>query len=325
MTMNENSQGTRLKCLSGPILVPLDGTDVAEGILPWVSRIAKKANIPLVLLTVVDPNSIEYPSGAPLSSQSSTREDWTIFRDQIEESSRIHTLDTLNAMAARLRDNGVSAEAKATLGNPAEQILRASEEEGCGLIAMSTHGRNLIGRSILGSVTDKVLHSSSVPVLTVTPDRAKAYQEKGATLATIVAPLDGSELAERVLPYVEEMAGSLSLEVLLVRVVRMEYPSYLYTETAIQFPDFTEDIVREAGRYLEGVSKNLRAKGLTVENRVLRGAPAPALLNLARETTGNLIAMTTHGRSGLDRWMMGSVTEALIRGSGDPVLVVRPQ
>ena len=324
MARSEIDQGAGLKYLSGPILVPLDRSEVTEGIVPWVSQIARKANAPLVLLTVVDPDGIDYPSGAQVSPQSSTREDRAIFRHQIEENARVHALDALKAMATRLKDDGVSAEVKSTVGNPAEQILRVSEDEGCGLIAMSTHGRNFIGRSILGSVTDKVLHSSRAPFLTVTPDRAKAYQGEGEALTTIVTPLDGSELAERVLPYVEEMASILSLEVLLVRVVRIEYPSYYYTEVAARLPDFSEDMVREAERYLKGVSNTLQDKGLTVETRVLRGAAAPALLNLAQETPRNLIAMTTHGRSGLNRWMMGSVAEALIRGSGDPVLVVRP-
>ncbi len=325
MTMSETSQATALKCLSGPILVPLDGSDVAEGILPWVYRIAKGANAPLILLTVVDPDGLEYPSWLSPFSQTATRDDWTVFWDQIEENSRIHALDALTSKAAHLRDNGITATAKAVVGNPAEQIRRVAEDEECGLIAMSTHGRNPVGRSILGSVTDKVLHSSSVPVLTITPDKAETYRKEGEALTTIVVPLDGSELAEQALPYAEELAGALSLEVLLVRVVMLEYPSYLYAETAIGLPDFTESMVEEAGRYLEGVAKALKDKGLTVRHRVLRGASAPALLNLAHQTPGNLIAMTTHGRSGLSRWMMGSVTEALIRSSGDPVLVVRPR
>jgi nucleotide-binding universal stress UspA family protein len=224
-----------------------------------------------------------------------------------------------------LRIRGVSAEGRAILGNPAEEIVRVSEDEGCGLIAMSTHGRNLIGRSILGSVTDRVLHSASVPVLTITPDRARMYQEEGTTLNTVVVPLDGSELAELALPYAEELATALSLEVLLVRVVRTDHLAFSYEEFAGRIPDFTSDLEREAARYLEAVSEGLRNRGLAVGHRVLGGAPAPSLLDLARETPRNLIAMTTHGRSGLTRWVMGSVAEAMIRGSGDPVLVVRPR
>ncbi len=312
--------------LSQPILVPLDGTDVAEGILPYVSEIARKANVPLVLLAVVDPGAIDYPTSLPPLYPSAVREAGILYRDQVEESSKEHALHSLNAIALRLQDQGLKVETRASVGNPAEEILRVAGEE-CGLIAMSTHGRNLIGRSILGSVTNKVLHSSSVPVLTITPDKAKKYQEEeDAALTTIVVPLDGSKLAERVLPCVEELARLLSLEILLTRVVRVEYPSYYtYAEFATRIPHFTADMAREALGYLERVSEGLKRKNLSVRHQVLRGDPAPALLDLAHETSRNLIVTTTHGRSGLSRWMMGSVAEALVRGAGAPVLVVRPQ
>lgn len=325
MTMIESSQETPLKSLSGPILTPLDGTDITDGILPWVSRIARQLNSPLILLTAIDPDDIGYPFGMPTHSPLSTGQEWTTFRNQLEENARSHALDRLNALASLLKDQGMAAEARVVLGNPAEQILRVSEAEGCGLIAMSTHGRNLIGRSLLGSVTNRVLLSSAVPVLTVTPDKAKMFEEAETDPTTIIAPLDGSELAEMALPYIEELAGVLSLEVLLVRVVILEHPAYFYTDFGEKLHDFTEDMVAEAERYLDGVSQDLRNRGLKVRRLVLRGAAAPVLLNLARETPRNLIAMATHGRSGLTRWMMGSVTDALIRGSGDPVLVVRPQ
>ncbi len=320
MDPNQGGQVAGPGCLSGPILVPMDGTEVSEGILPWVARIAGQADARLILLTAVDPSGIDYPPTGP-----STQPDWGTFRNQVEDNSRTHAQNALQAEVEWLRVRGVSAEGRATLGNPAEEIVRVSEDEGCGLIAMSTHGRNLIGRSIMGSVTDRVLHSANVPVLTITPDQAKIYQEEGTTLNTVVVPLDGSELAELALPYAEELATVLSLEVLLVRVARTEHPSFSYSEFAGRMPDFASALVGEAARYLEAVSMGLRNRGLNVRRQVLRGAPAPALLDLARETPRNLIAMTTHGRSGLTRWMMGSVAETLIRGSGDPVLVVRPR
>ena len=320
MDPNQTGQRAGIGCLSGPILVPMDGTELSQGILPWVARIAGQANAPLILLTAVDPGGIEYPPAG-----SSTQQDWGTFRNQVEENSRTHAQDALQAVVEWLRIRGVSAEGRATLGNPAEEIVRVSEDTGCGLIAMSTHGRNLIGRSIMGSVTDRVLHSASVPVLTISPDRAREYQDEGTTLNTVVVPLDGSELAELALPYAEELAAVLSLEVLLVRVARTDHPAFSYAEFAGRMPDFASELVGEAARYLEAVSVGLRNRGLTVRHQVLRGAPAPALLDLAQETPRNLIAMTTRGRSGLTRWMMGSVAEALIRGSGDPVLVIRPR
>lgn len=325
MTVNDVVEDGAVNILSQPILVPLDGTDIANGILPYVSQIAKRANVPLVLLTAVDPDAIDYPSSTMSAVPTSTGEPMVIYRNQFEESSRVHAQDSLHRVAARLRDDGIKAKSIATIGGPAEEILRVSEKEGCGLIAMSTHGRNPIGRSILGSVTDRVIHASDVPVLTVTPERAKKYHEEGETLTTIVVPLDGSVLAQRVLPYVERLARILSMDVLLARVVRTEHPTYTDTELGFRVTEFTEEVNREATEYLEQISQHLRDKGLTVRNQLLTGSAAQALVKLAHETPRNLIAMTTHGRTGLSRWMMGSVASTLVRRSGDPVLVIRPQ
>ena len=225
-------------------------------------------------------------------------------------------------MAAGLEDEDITAEVRATVGRPAEEILRVADEEGCGMIAMSTHGRNAITRGILGSVTDKVLHASDAPILTIAPERARKYQEDKASLETLVVPLVGSELAERALPYAEKLAGLLSLKILLARVVRFERPHY--TVSGVELPDLTEQLVHEASEYLEGISKEVGSRGLKVETKVLRRAPAPVLLDLAHQTPQSCIAMTTHARSGLSRWMMGSVAEALVRGSGEPVLLIRP-
>ena len=323
MTANESNEGPVGTLLSQPILIPLDGSDVAEGILPYVSQIAKKEDNPLVLLSVVDDDAIEYPSSILISPSSSHPEVGITYRKQIEETARSHALDKLNGIADSLREEGLAVEARATLGRPSEEILRVAEEEGCRLIAMSTHGRNAIARGILGSVTDRVLHSSSTPVLTITPERAENFRNgRGETLKTILVPLDGSELAERALPYAEELARFLSLDVLLVRVVSF-HPAF-HTEFGARLADLGEAVVEESAQYLSGVSKQLEDAGLTVQTRVLRGTAARVLLEVARDTPGSLIAITTNARSGLSRWVMGSVAEALARGSGDPVLIVRP-
>lgn len=330
--------------LSRPILVPLDGTDVSEGILPYVSQLAKGANVPLLLHGVVDPDTIYYPvpKEFPESSQrlmpSGTY--WPIIsdtqppppsaslgavhRDQVESAELDRAQGMLRDIAGRLRDEGVKTEFKATIGHPATEILRVAEQEKCGLIAMSTHGRNPIGRAILGSVTDRVIHSSTLPVLAVTPEKAKMYEEReGVALTSVLVPLDGSEFAELALPYVEQLARSLPLEVLLVSAIAEENPSYIDGgQTGLR--EVSGQLEEDAAEYLDGVSERLRDKGMTVQSRVIRGSPAQALVSLAQDTPNDLVAMTTHGRSGLSRWMMGSVAEAMIRASGDPVLVVRP-
>ena len=323
MTMQQSVEGPVTTFLSQPILVPLDGSDVADGIVPYVSQIAKMGNAPLVLLTVVDVDALDYPNWVSTLQPTSDMEAGHTYKHRFEENARIHAYDKLKKMAAGLENEDITVEVRATVGRPAEEILRLADEEGCGLIAMSTHGRNAITRGILGSVTDKVLHASDAPVLTIAPERARKYQEDGASLETIVVPLDGSEFAERALPYAEKLAGLLSLGISLARVVRFERPHY--TDSGIELPNLTEQLVDEASEYLNRISKKLGSRGLKVETRVLRGAPAPVLLDLAHKTPRSFIAMTTHARSGLSRWMMGSVAEALVRGSGEPVLLVRTQ
>ena len=233
--------------LSRPILVPLDGTDVAEGILPYVSEVAKKGNVPLLLLGVVDPRGIHYPptaidrpageiselgAGGVTVDDPASRpagETSVLYRDQIENAAMANVLEKLDAVAGGLREKGITVSVRSSIGSPAEEVLRVAEEEGCGIIAMSTHGRNAITRGILGSVTDRVVHASTLPVLTVTPERAKEYLNlEGASLRTVMVPLDGSDLSERALPYAVELARSLSLELLLVRAVTLDSSSDAY-------------------------------------------------------------------------------------------------
>ena len=323
MTMQQGIEEPVAAFLSQPILVPLDGSDVADGIVPYISQIAKMGNAPLVLLTVVDVDALDYPSWVSTLPPTSGMEAGHIHKHRFEENARVHAYDKLKKMAADLENGDITAEVRATVGRPAEEILRVAEEEGCGLIAMSTHGRNAITRGILGSVTDKVLHASDAPVLTIAPERARKYQEDEASLETVIVPLDGSEFAERALPYAEKLASQLSLGILLARVVRFERPHY--ADSGVELPDLTEQLVDEAVVYLERVSQEVGSRGLKVETKVLRGAPAPVLLDLAHQTPQSFIAMTTHARSGLSRWMMGSVAEALVRGSGEMVLLVRTQ
>ena len=198
-------------------------------------------------------------------------------------------------------------------GKAAEEILRVANDEGCGLIAMATHGRNLVGRALLGSVTDKVLHASEVPVLVITPEKAQEHHgSEEPLLSSVVAPLDGSELAERSLPHVENLAQTLSIGVVLLRVVTGTYPA--------TYP--LEELERQAARYLDTVARRLRDRDLKVTTQVLRGAPGLAVAEFARFNPQSIIVITSHGRSGITRWLMGSVAEALVRSSGDPVMVI---
>ena len=326
--------------LSRPILVPLSGTDVAEGILPFISELATKANVPLLLHGVVDPehaNEVDAlrdltgtqhlddrgdEEEADDQLKGPYREDGIDRHDQAASAAKMRAADRLNEVANKLESQGIHATVHITYGNPAMEILRVAEEEQCGLVAMSTHGRNPVVRGILGSVTDQVVHHTTLPVLTVSPQKARQFREtEGAFLNTVILPLDGSELAEGARPYVEKLARSLSLEVQLVRVVTLDYPAYA-TGWFADMSGMSYQLEPQATKYLESVAQELGWKGLEVETRVLRGSPTQALLDFAQKTPNSMVTMTSHGRSGVSRWLMGSVSDTMVRASGDPVLII---
>ncbi len=251
------------------------------------------------------------------------------FVQQILENVERRAEANLREVAERLRGQGANvAEGRVVLGTPAEQIATIAENEGCDLIAMSTHGRNLIARGVLGSVTDKLIHSVNVPVLAITPERARKYhQEPAAQMTSLLAPLDGSELAEAVLPYVESLAQAMPLRVTLVKVLRLDASTSGHPESMYYPADarIQAEVEKEATEYLGEVASTLSDKGVDVDTRVVLGTPASAIADVAHEHDYDIIAMATHGRSDISRWVLGSVTETLVRTSGNPVLVIPPQ
>jgi nucleotide-binding universal stress UspA family protein len=162
--------------------------------------------------------------------------------------------------------------------------------------------------------------------LTITPRRARAYGEAGVSINKIMAALDGSPLSETILPYVEEIAREMSLEVSLVRVLRITGvpASYLARHPYEGLEQVESAMQNDAIEYLTTIQKRLTENGLQVEQKVLRGAPAVAILDLAKDEPHDLICVATHGRSGITRWVIGSVAETLVRASNDPVLIIPP-
>ena len=290
------------------MLVPLDGSDEAEAILPYVSRIASGMDIGVALLSVMDRGALE---------MSESYYSQLFERAEQEAQSRLH-----NA-AHQLHQDGVRTEELVVSGRADSEITGTADRLGCNLIAMSTHGRSLLGRGILGSVTDRVVHTAPIPVLTITPTKARAYHGSDTLINRLVVPLDGSALAETVLPYVQQMASMLEYTVVLLRVVRPlhyfwvgEHPPEIHEENEL--------MENEAREYMESTAESLSQDGIDVEWRVLVGHPTTIVLEHVRDIPHSIVALTTHGRSGFRRWLIGSLAETLVRSGGDPVLIVPP-
>ncbi|MBM3948180.1 MAG: universal stress protein [SAR202 cluster bacterium] len=322
------------------VLVPLDGTEVSANILPYVSRLAKGLNMPVVLLTVINPETLEQlpqmGARAPMAEtlagigRQPSRTGGTVtartgvegpYASQVFERAEFEVKRALGDAASKLKADGVAAEVAVTLGNAAGQIMGMTARHKCDLVAMSTHGRNALARGMLGSVTDKVIRSSPVPVLAIAPERAAKYADKGQPMTRVMAPLDGSPFAETALSYVKLLAKRLGMGVTLVRVMDI---GGLYTGfwDDARFYEIGIQLRKEAEEYLKGQSQKLTAEGLKVQWKVLSGNPGFSLVDLARTEPQDLVVLTTHARVGLSRLILGSVTEALVRSSGDPVLVV---
>jgi nucleotide-binding universal stress UspA family protein len=209
-------------------------------------------------------------------------------------------------------------------GNPEEAIIEHAASADNTLIAMATHGRSGVKRWLLGSIAEKVLRGGKNPLLLVRADEA-AKVEGEAAVESIIVPLDGSELAETVLPVVVEWSKALRLKVVLFRAY--ELPAAVYYGRESYLPDYEgmkAQFREQAGDYLEAKAKSLRAQGVDkVSFELVEGEGADEIAAYARKNPQALVAMCTHGRSGIRRWVLGSVTEKVVRHSGNPVLVVR--
>ncbi|MDQ3654692.1 MAG: universal stress protein [Chloroflexota bacterium] len=237
-----------------------------------------------------------------------------------------HDRAGLEALAAPLRTGGRTVEVVIRSGDTADEIMNAAAD--CDLVVMTTRGRGAAGRILFGSIADRISRFSSTPTLLV-----RTHDETAAVPvpARIVAPLDGSDLAERALPMAAHLARGMSLPLHLVRVVDLDNVRATIHEqrqadhgsatseehTYEEARQFTE---QRASAYLTETAASLVGEGLEVETSILQGTPVFELLRAIE--ADDLVVMTSHGRKGFRRWMLGSVAEKLVRESAAPVLLV---
>ena len=295
------------------ILIPLDGSKTAEKVLPYARYLAGKFKIPVELLAVIDIAEI---------ATHITAEKARFLDGMIEEGMR--TSETyLRGVAATF--GGAAVKCTVDKGRADEAIVEKGESDTAMLIAMATHGRSGLNRFLLGSVAEKVLRGAANPLLLVrATEEAKSDGE--ADFKTVIVPLDGSELAESVLPMVAGAAKKLGLEVILFRAYHIPYNAYAGDDGyyAVNYDDLIAAVRDEALEYLD--KKVAEVKKLGVEKVSLiakEGFAGDEIIALGRKTPAGLIAMCSHGRSGVKRWVLGSVTENVVRHTINPVLVAR--
>ena len=294
------------------MLIPLDCSKTAEKVLPYARSLAGSLKIPVELMRVIDISE--------MTSQISPGK--ARFLDTIAEDEARSSRGYLEGIARRFP--GIRVQCTVEKGKPAEVIIEKAAANKDMLIAMATHGRSGLNRWLLGSVAEKVLRGSSTPLLLVRANE-KAKSDGKATLKSVIVALDGSELAESVLPAVVELAKILNLEVQLIRA--FDLPATMYGgegRYAIDVDAIRKQFKSEAHAYLEKKAEELRRLGLGKVSLVCsQGYSADEILVLGQQIPDSLIAMCTHGRSGVTRWVLGSVTENVVRHSDNPLLVIR--
>lgn len=302
------------------ILVPLDGSELAEQALPLALSIARSAGAELTLLQVV-----------PSVSEPLVLEGTALTVDEQLERLRDRAGQYLDGLVRRLQPivaaepDQVSPKADTAVGHAAAAIAEYASANHADLIVMATHGRSGLTRWTLGSVTHQVLQLSRAPLLIVRPQSAAPVRlDHLPTLHRLMITLDGSELAERVLPIAAELGRLFQSELLLFRAAVLPAGIYYNPEWALLQLNLLESAEAEARDYLQRVASSLEAQGVKARMIVASNSVVDAILATAQQANVDVIAMTTHGRTGLSRLVYGSVTDRVVKSSVCPVLVVRP-
>ena len=295
------------------IVVPLDGSPLAEQALPIAQAIAERARCKLKLVLIHEPFVLMEPGPA-----------YTKVELAMQKADR----EYLRSVTGRLRERLGKLVSSAVLpGIPvAETLATYIRELGADLVVMTTHGRGGFRRAWLGSVTDQLIRTTEVPVLVVRPaDTATA--NPAAELTEILVALDGSPLAEAALEPAIDLARLWDAEISLVQVVR---PVILTSSPHVTFPaGYSEQVTairRELAQdYIRDVAERVRESGVRSTGVAVIGATVPeTLIELAAPERVSLLVVATHGLGGLKRLVLGSVADKLVRGAAVPVLVVRP-
>src|SRR5581483_6991981 len=289
------------------VLVPLDGSTMAEQVLPYAEALVKQSQGQLFLLTAIPDIAT---SGEYIGQRDIAKE--------MEEAEAY-----LDGKAKPLAAAGIKIAAEARVGiDVSTVILDLCQEHNIELVAMTTHGRSGITRWIYGSVADRVLHHTHLPLLLV---RSSEEQPPSGSVKNILIPLDGSPLAASVLPFVSEIAKGFDAQIYFFHAVPPvgAYPGIATEQIAVA--QVLDDLQQQAKEYIASMVKDAQANGIKATGAVTIGFAVDEILNAAYSANCDLIALGTHGRAGIGRWVMGSVADAVLRRSHLPCLIVRPE
>jgi nucleotide-binding universal stress UspA family protein len=295
------------------ILVPLDGSALAERALAPAVNLAERDDAELVLLRVLVLEKMLVPDTHVPGGYN------LLWPDQSLTEARTAAEHYLRDQRRGCVSADVRAQLQVVEGGVAETIVDVAADRQADLIVMSSHGYSGVTRWMLGSIAERVLHSAACPVLVMRSPRP---------LQHVLIPLDGSDLSERALEPALSLAAGLEARVTLLRAVPIVSRAEKDRLDALErgLGDRLEsEMHQQAETYLHTMLANYPTPGVTAQTAVVFEPAAEAILHYAETHAVDLIAMSTHGHTGLRRWVYGSVTEKVLHSTPHSMLVIRPR
>jgi nucleotide-binding universal stress UspA family protein len=285
------------------ILVPLDGSKLAEQVYPHVARLVNALGSEVALVSVCEPEESEY--GAVCRSYVNNESD--------------------QLMGIIGKGSTAKIEKEVLFGKPAEQIIGYAEKNDIYLIVISSHGRSGITPWSLGSTVNKLLHKVGIPLIIV---RAKEPPPdelvESSLFERILIPLDGSEKSAVVLPYVLELTQKLKSEVILFQA--LESGHHVHTIMGLDYIPFKDrdidSMKAKANDYLNKIGEQFAGTKASIRSEIRVGDTAEEIIKCASETDSRLIALASHVHSAIEAWFYGSVTHKILHASSQSVLLV---
>lgn len=296
------------------MLVLLDGSKIAEVVFSYARELSGRLSLDLDLLHVC---TSEESQQLPMRQA---------YIEHMAEMLKAQSEEIRNKAETNPRKKVIKTRGKVVVGYPAEEILKYAVENNIDIIMLATHGRSGIRRWGLGSVADKVIHEANTPIWLVPAYLSEDILYDKMPQRVILVPLDGSKLAEAIIPHVIALAEQrgAETEIMLINVSK---------PTSIKMSEEERGLLGEniAGLqttgelYLKKIVKRFKDAGFKAEEEQLIGDPAEEIVRYAATYHPRLIAMSTHGRSGFSQFVFGSVAENVLRRlQKTPMFLVRP-
>jgi len=288
------------------ILVPLDGSKLGEVVLPYVEELIKRLNPEVTFLGVYPPNL-----------------------EQLAHEHKVYLEHTAESIVEKYGD---IVRTIVVSGQENRAIVDYSVNEDVGLIVGVSRGKSDTKKWTIGSTADKVIRETSKPVLVINADTEKSDVEN-KILNRVLVPLDGSKASQEILPFVKSLISGISMDseskVTLFRVIPAVHHvpvgeavvSVPYTEAEL------EQLKIQAENYLKEVGRDLQTNGLNIEYSIAvrNTSTAEQILDCAAQNDINLIAMSTHGRTGISKLFLGATTDRVLHSVHIPLLLVKPE